>query len=802
MSIIKVDELSPRSGNDIAITSLKTITGLASQFKITGGTAGQALITDGSGGLSFGAVDSLPSQTSQSGKFLTTDGSVASWSTITHPDELPSQTSQAGKFLKTDGTNVNWDTVDEFSVSIAEAAPGSASSGALWWKSDEGRLKIYYNDGSSSQWVDAFPVAESPPTDPAVGGDLTGTASNAQIAANKVGITELNVTDGTAGQALMTNGSGTLNFGNVDALPSQTGQAGEYLQTDGTTATWEPAGGGYDVATTSTGYFDLPAGTTAQRPGSPATGNVRVNTETNSLEHYYDGGWVGFAGVNPTVSSIVPTTAAEAATTITVNGTNFYSGATIQLIGTNSAVLTPGSVSWVSATQMTFTTPATMTVANEPYDVKVTNPSGAHTTLVDALDAGGTPTWTTAAGALATIQMTEAGPHATIVATDPDGTAITYIETTSVLTGAGLTLGASTGVISGDPTDVGSVTTYNFDIDASDGVNTSNRSFNITVVTAYDGSTEALAGTMDQLEAASYANLVEGAYGDRWIKYSGIFGGNAFKTTCVRQDNKLFALAAVFRKDPELDPFTGKKAWRWFYGPGSGSLTGTSTYDTGNYFETDGTNTPVQNPNTYIGWYNATSADSEGWDVKTPMWDVPTNNMRALARGHQLGLPSTWNNRCIQTWTTWAQNKSLAQIFTDHGLFGDPAQSMGNGARQIGSPAWSGDTGYMDCFYISCTDAEDNTTGSADLAMWAFAGAGNAANFSTGAWPTGGFAGGAMRSEWNLSTGYPEDNWQATHGTQIGTNTCMMLQKQPLAIGGGQICGAGPVSWWVRGNQV
>ena len=221
MSIIKVDELSPRSGSDIAITSLKTITGLASQFKITGGTAGQALITDGSGGLSFGnAGTSLPSQTSQAGKFLTTDGSVASWSTITHPDELPSQTSQAGKFLttdgtnvnwgtithpdelpsqtsqagkflKTDGTNVNWDTVDEFSVSIAEAAPGSASSGALWWKSDEGRLKIYYNDGSSSQWVDAFPVAEPGATDPAMGGDMTGTASNAQIAADAVGSAEI-----------------------------------------------------------------------------------------------------------------------------------------------------------------------------------------------------------------------------------------------------------------------------------------------------------------------------------------------------------------------------------------------------------------------------------------------------------------------------------------------------------------------------------------------------------------------------------------------------------------------------------
>ena len=624
---------------------------------------------------------------------------------------------------------------------------------------------------------------------------LTGSAS------------QFKITGGTAGQAILTDGAGNLTFGAVDSLPSQSGQAGKFLKTDGTNATWEAvtpstATAVSDQANTSTGYFDLPAGTTAQRPGSPATGNVRVNTETNSLEHYYDGGWVGFAGVNPTVSSIVPTTAAEAATTITVNGTNFYSGATIQLIGTNSAVLTPGSVSWVSATQMTFTTPATMTVANEPYDVKVTNPSGAHTTLVDALDAGGTPTWTTAAGALATIQMAEPGPHATVVATDPDGTAITYTETTSILTGAGLTLGASTGVISGDPTDVGSVTTYNFDIDASDGVNASNRSFNITVVTAYDGSTEALAGTMAQLEAESYANLSEGAYGNRWIKYPGIHGGNAFQTSCVRHDNKLFALAAVFRKNPELDPFTGKPAWRWFYGPGNGGLTGTSTYDTGNYFETDGTNAPVQNPNTYIGWHNATSADAEGWDVKTPMWDVPTNQMRALAKGNDLGLPATWNNRCIQTWSTWAQNKSLAEVFADHGLFGDPSHSQGIGARQVGSPAWSGDTGYMDAFYIGCTDTEAHTSASADYAMWWFGGAGNEAPLISGTWPTGGFGGGVKRSEWDLTTGHPPDNYNTSLGSTIGDNYCMTFMKQPSAIGGNQVCGAGPVSWWVRGNQV
>ena len=48
--------------------------------------------------------------------------------------------------------------------------------------------------------------------DATVGGDLTGTVSNAQIGSNTVGITELNVSDGSAGQYLTTNGSGTLSF--------------------------------------------------------------------------------------------------------------------------------------------------------------------------------------------------------------------------------------------------------------------------------------------------------------------------------------------------------------------------------------------------------------------------------------------------------------------------------------------------------------------------------------------------------------------------------------------------------------
>ena len=48
--------------------------------------------------------------------------------------------------------------------------------------------------------------------DATVGGDLTGTVSNAQIGSNTVGIAELNVADGSSGQYLTTNGAGTLSW--------------------------------------------------------------------------------------------------------------------------------------------------------------------------------------------------------------------------------------------------------------------------------------------------------------------------------------------------------------------------------------------------------------------------------------------------------------------------------------------------------------------------------------------------------------------------------------------------------------
>jgi len=41
-------------------------------------------------------------------------------------------------------------------ISISTTSPGiSTSAGSLWWDSNNGDLKIYYNDGNSQQWIDA-----------------------------------------------------------------------------------------------------------------------------------------------------------------------------------------------------------------------------------------------------------------------------------------------------------------------------------------------------------------------------------------------------------------------------------------------------------------------------------------------------------------------------------------------------------------------------------------------------------------------------------------------------------------------
>tara|TARA_Y100000589_G_scaffold332058_1_gene388917 strand:- start:10686 stop:12758 length:2073 start_codon:yes stop_codon:yes gene_type:complete len=52
-------------------------------------------------------------------------------------------------------SGTSWDVSIPPSTEISENPPSDPSHGDLWWNSDEGVLKVYYQDSDSAQWVDA-----------------------------------------------------------------------------------------------------------------------------------------------------------------------------------------------------------------------------------------------------------------------------------------------------------------------------------------------------------------------------------------------------------------------------------------------------------------------------------------------------------------------------------------------------------------------------------------------------------------------------------------------------------------------
>ena len=71
------------------------------------GVKGNAESTYRIGNVNITADNVMPTQTGNSGKFLTTNGTTVSWATV---DALPSQSGQSGKFLTTNGTTASWST--------------------------------------------------------------------------------------------------------------------------------------------------------------------------------------------------------------------------------------------------------------------------------------------------------------------------------------------------------------------------------------------------------------------------------------------------------------------------------------------------------------------------------------------------------------------------------------------------------------------------------------------------------------------------------------------------------------------
>jgi hypothetical protein len=110
------DSTVVKLSGDQTIAGVKTFSStITGSISGNAGTATNGVVTTGSyadpswiTSLDDGKV--LPSMSSNSGKFLTTDGTNSSWAAV---DALPDQTGNAGEFLTTDGTTASWAAVSQ-----------------------------------------------------------------------------------------------------------------------------------------------------------------------------------------------------------------------------------------------------------------------------------------------------------------------------------------------------------------------------------------------------------------------------------------------------------------------------------------------------------------------------------------------------------------------------------------------------------------------------------------------------------------------------------------------------------------
>jgi hypothetical protein len=109
-------------------------------------------------------------------------------------------------------SNVTGPTGPQGTFNVFENAPADPTTGTVWFNSQDGRFYVYYD----SYWVEAL-SNEAGPTGP------TGAASTAI---------------GPTGPTGPTGATGSIGATGPNGLPSQTGNSGKLLTTNGTAASW------------------------------------------------------------------------------------------------------------------------------------------------------------------------------------------------------------------------------------------------------------------------------------------------------------------------------------------------------------------------------------------------------------------------------------------------------------------------------------------------------------------------------------------------------------------------------------
>lgn len=234
------------------------------------------------------------------------------------------------------------------------------------------------------------------------------------------------------------------------------------------------------MAIRKSGSSGIPFGENAGRPQSPLFGQPFFNGEASRLELYTTAtGWQNIIQETPAVVSITGIYAeGNASNAITINGTNFAVGAIAYAIGSDGVSIQADSTTIVSVVELTAVFSG-LSIANEPYDIKVVNPSNLYGILYETLQIDNLPVFSTQSGTLGTY-IEQSPMSVQISVTDTDSSNIVFSVSSGSLPG-GLSINPSTGLISGTPVDIIPNTTYTFTVSAADSHNTATRNYSITI---------------------------------------------------------------------------------------------------------------------------------------------------------------------------------------------------------------------------------------------------------------------------------------------------------------------------------
>ena len=178
----------------------------------------------------WSSVDTFPDQTSQSGKFLTTNGTTVSWANI--PEEIPAQTGNSGKFLTTNGTTVSWASVDAFPDQTSHAGEFLTTNGTtVSWASVDALPsqtgqsgKFLTTDGTDASWATiTIPTKISDLTDDTATYPIDKADTLTNLTAT---VTELNYVDGVTSNI-------QTQFNNItDLIPSEATSSNQLADKD------------------------------------------------------------------------------------------------------------------------------------------------------------------------------------------------------------------------------------------------------------------------------------------------------------------------------------------------------------------------------------------------------------------------------------------------------------------------------------------------------------------------------------------------------------------------------------------